>query len=101
MDQGTFVGNYSDAFSIGYDISKEQVSYSNKNYGSSFKKFTSSIEIIESNKPYHIITVLGLIEFMEDGEILKLIEYLKSLLSEDGKIVLTTPNYNFFSKKGY
>ena len=53
--------------------------YSNK-IRSSFKKFTSSIEIIESNKPYHIITVLGLIEFMEDGEILKLIEYLKSLL---------------------
>ena len=41
-----------------------------------------------------MITILGLIEFISDYEIIDLVKTLGKNLNDSGKIILTTPNYS-------
>ena len=41
-----------------------------------------------------MITILGLIEFISDDEIIDLVKTLGKNLNDSGKIILTTPNYS-------
>lgn len=96
---GTLIGKYSKSNSIGIDISESQIRYANSVYGNvgnfySLKQFDN----LDSNKKYDVITVIGLLEFITDDEIYNLINKLKSLLKNNGKIIMTTPNYNFFMR---
>jgi len=109
---GTFIGNYLNCNSLGYDISKNQIDYANRKYSNKFKNFSTSKEDIIKNGPYDIITVLGLIEFLDGKEINNEINFLLNNLTTSGRIIFTTPNYgglmyfiekisNFFNEVSY
>lgn len=91
---GTFNGLYFKKLSIGYDISRKQINYANKKYSSLNLIFTNNKSEVNLNAPFESITVIGLIEFLTDSEIIDEIDYLYELLTTNGKLILTTPNYN-------
>lgn len=91
---GTFIGNYLYDNSLGVDISPIQIEYAKQNYSNNefiniqdFKNF--------ENEKFDIITILGLLEFLQYDETIKLLKFLKSKLKKGGKIIITTPNFTF------
>tara|TARA_B100001996_G_scaffold356656_1_gene320089 strand:- start:44 stop:763 length:720 start_codon:yes stop_codon:yes gene_type:complete len=96
---GTLIGLYSEANSTGIDLSENQIIYANKNYGDKGNFYSlDNFDIQEHNTQYEIITILGLIEFLNHDEIKDLINKLEECLVAGGKIVLTTPNFGGFMK---
>lgn len=93
---GTFLGQYINKESVGYDTSEKQVQYAKVNYPN--HKFTWDLKEVENNCPYDSISVIGLIEFLSDEEISGLIKNLKSMLKPGGVIIFTTPNFNLSMK---
>lgn len=91
---GTFNGLYFKKLSCGYDISRQQIEYASKNYSSFNSIFTNNKTEVNQNAPFESITVIGLIEFLTDSEIIDEINYLYELLTTEGKLIITTPNYN-------
>ena len=91
---GTFSGIFLETNSIGVDISDAQIKYANQTYGKK-DKFLSLEEFNKtmSNKKFDVVTVLGLFEFIDDDEVIKLVDKLHELLNEGGKLIATTPNY--------
>jgi len=96
---GTLIGKYSNSISTGVDISKKQIEYAKKNY---FEKgtflTTNEFNFEDYEDQYDVITLLGLIEFLNNDEINNLFVKLNKLLKNDGKIVLTTPNFSGIMK---
>jgi len=92
---GTLIGLYSESKSVGYDVSKLQIEYANKKYKNHNSEFTFDEKKIFKRK-YDVITIMGLFEYLEDREILNLLNKFKDSLSKNGKIIITTPNYNSF-----
>ena len=90
---GTFIGKYLNTKSLGYDISKNQIDYANSKYSNKFKNFSISKKDVIKNGPYDVITVIGLIEFLNYKDINKEINFLLDNLTGSGKIIFTTPNY--------
>ena len=91
---GTFIGNYSEINSIGFDISKVQIDYANKKYGTKFAfNIIPEGGLKNFKNKFDAITMIELIEHLNDQQILKILDELYSLLETDGKIVLTTPNF--------
>ena len=90
---GTFIGNYLDCTSIGYDIAENQITYANNKYSSERKIFTSDKNMLSKDKPFDIITVMGLIEVLTEEEFESELNLLLSILKPEGKIVFVTPNY--------
>ncbi len=91
---GSFTGRYIAINSLGFDISLNQINYAKTKF--SDKKncnFVNEKSKIIQEAPFDTITVLGLIEFLEDAEVVNLIDELYSLLNHNGKLILTTPNY--------
>lgn len=89
---GTLIGLFSNSNSTGIDIAAKQIEYANLNYSNKgvFKKI-NDYEL--NNKKFDVITILGLIEFISDDEIIDLLKTLGKNLNDSGKIILTTPNY--------
>lgn len=92
---GTLIGLYSQSNSIGYDYAKLQIEYANNKYKNYDSEFTFDEKKI-FNRKYDVITIMGLFEYLEDIEILNLLNKFKDSLSKNGKIIITTPNYNSF-----
>ena len=90
---GTLIGLYSHANSTGYDIAKLQIEYANSKYKNNKSEFTYDESNI-FNKKYDVVTIMGLFEYLEEKDILNLLKKLKNSLSQNGKIIITTPNYN-------
>lgn len=91
---GTLIGLTYNDNSIGIDISSNQIKYANDKYSNNGKFY--SLEEIDFNKfsnMFDIVTILGLIEFLEDNEISELMKTIDKILKINGKIVLTTPNF--------
>ena len=91
---GTLIGNYLNLESIGLDISKKQISFPSKKY----KDKGLFLDIDRFNfkdyeKKFSTITILGLLEFMNEEDIISLLNKLNSLLIEDGELIFTTPNF--------
>ena len=91
---GSFIGNYLSLTSIGVDISYNQISYAKNNYN----KFGEFYTLEEFNydkyeKYFDYITVIGLLEYLNEDETVALLDKLYLILKENGKIILTTPNY--------
>jgi len=91
---GTLIGLYSNSNSLGLDIAAKQIEYANSKYLNKGKfKIISDYKFIE-NENFDVITILGLIEFINDDEARDLILTLEKNLNNSGKIILTTPNYS-------
>lgn len=90
---GTFIGMFFHKKCVGYDISRLQIKYANSKYKNRKFIFTDNKEMIQEMGPYESITILGLIEFLNDAEIINLLNEMYDLLLPDGQLVLTTPNY--------
>tara|TARA_B100001996_G_C18636547_1_gene583905 strand:- start:89 stop:802 length:714 start_codon:yes stop_codon:yes gene_type:complete len=94
---GTFIGNYSEIESVGVDISEIQIEYAKKKYGDRFLFRKVGDEELENlNYKFDCITMIELIEHLNDDEIIKILDKLYELLDSGGKIVLTTPNFRSF-----
>lgn len=92
---GTFIGKYIKTESVGIDIAEPQIEYAKSIYGSdnifvNLKSFNHS----QLDKKFDVITVLGLLEFLSEHEILDLIKKLNSMLNKNGRIILTVPCFS-------
>lgn len=91
---GTFIGIYSNGKSIGTDISAKQINYAKNKYATKGKFiYFEEFNYISYQNQFDVITILGLIEFLRDNEIIDLLNKLYTCLKPSGKIILTTPNY--------
>ena len=94
---GTLIGLFSKANSTGIDISNNQIIYAKDQYGGKGNFYSlADFQIQQHHNEYEIITVLGLIEFLNNDEITELITKLEKCLVVGGRIVLTTPNFGGF-----
>lgn len=89
---GFFINYCRNEESIGVDISINQINYAKETYPKYNFYHLSEFDISDFG-PFETITILGLIEYLSDDEIHKLIKILLSNLKQGGKIILTTPNY--------
>ena len=91
---GTLIGLYSEAQSVGFDISERQIHYANTKYNQKANFYLSSELNFEKNlNKYDVITVLGLLEFLDNKKNIEIINNLHTLLKPNGKLILTTPNF--------
>lgn len=92
---GTFIGNFLDNRSIGLDISNNQINYAKNTYNSLSNQFYVKDMNNEFNDEarYDVITLLEFIEHISSEEVNSLILKCKNKLNENGKIIITTPNY--------
>ena len=91
---GTLIGLYSEAVSIGFDISQRQINYANKKYRQKANFYlTTELDFRKNKNKYDVITVLGLLEFLDKKENIEIINNLYGLLKPNGKLILTTPNF--------
>tara|TARA_A100001015_G_scaffold297117_1_gene378225 strand:+ start:1124 stop:1846 length:723 start_codon:yes stop_codon:yes gene_type:complete len=90
---GTFIGKYLYNNSLGVDISNNQISYAKNEYGNTIYKTTHEFDLEKNKNKYDVITVIGLLEFLDNKESLELIDSLYPLLKENGEILFTTPNF--------
>ena len=93
---GTLIGNYLDIESIGIDISRKQIEFASKKY----KDKGLFVEIDKFNfqnyeKQFKTVTILGLLEFLNEEDITLLLNNIYNLLDDGGELVLTTPNFKF------
>ena len=92
---GTFINFYGNRTSVGVDLAIKQINYANKTYGNkNIFKTLDEFNYQQYENKFNVITVLGLIEFIDQDEFLKLIKNLKSMLCPGGEIIFTTPNFS-------
>ena len=85
---GTFIGLYLYKNSQGVDISDGQIQFAKNNYGDK-GKFITVTEFLESmKKKYDKITVLGLLEFLEDEDNFEILKNLYNRLNKNGQLYL-------------
>tara|TARA_B100001250_G_scaffold349968_1_gene321450 strand:- start:162 stop:875 length:714 start_codon:yes stop_codon:yes gene_type:complete len=91
---GTLIGRYTKARSIGVDLSHNQIDYAVQNYHHSGDFIPlDNFHFRENQDSFDVITALGLFEYLSDEEILNLLDEFYFMLKENGKIIITTPNY--------
>jgi len=91
---GSLIGLYSESSSVGFDISENQINYAKSKYQDKGNFYTiDKLDLSVNHEKYDVITVLGLLEFLDTEENLKIINNLYNLLKPRGKLLLTTPNF--------
>lgn len=96
---GTLIGLFSQSQSIGVDISEKQIKFANKKYSHKGEfKLVNNFDFSKNLNKFDVVTVLGLIEFLNVDEVIELISKIKQTLKPGGRIVLTTPNFSGFMK---
>ncbi len=97
---GTFLGHYiKKETSVGVDISKSQILYAKekyKNSGSFFALDEFKFEDYENH--FDTITCLGLFEFISIEEADYFLEKFKYCLKDNGKIIISTPNFKLIMR---
>ena len=92
---GTLIGKYSEANSLGVDLAESQIKYAVNKYGDKGNFLTKENFIFNNYENYFdIVTVLGLIEFLNDREIEQFLDNAYLSLKKGGKLIVTTPNFN-------
>ena len=92
---GTFIGKYLSSRSIGVDISKLQIDYARNKYGSIGEFYTNeNFEMNNYDEEFDVVTVIGLLEFINEEQTVKLLNRLNSVTKPGGRLYFTTPNYN-------
>lgn len=94
---GTFIGSLPTHInSIGIDVSQPQIEYASRRYGSPSKVFLTTGEgqsVIQPNS-FDIVTVIELIEHLEQKEVQDLLINAYSALKPTGRIIVSTPDYD-------
>ncbi len=91
---GTFISLLDNKFVAGIDISDKQIKYAKKIYGSKQKKFYSYKKTIPFKpKTFDSVSLVELIEHLNDNQIDNLMKQIHIVLKKEGKIYITTPNY--------
>ncbi len=94
---GTFIGHYCKGRkSIGVDVSSEQIQFAQKKYitdDHSFFHLNETQTLPFDDAHFDCITIIELIEHLEDEMLKKLFNEIKRVLRPGGRLVLTTPNY--------
>lgn len=93
---GTFIGQYLEKKSIGVDIAPLQIDYAKQKYGQHKFLLIDDFNISNNEESFDTISVLGLLEFLTLKDSKLLLKQLSKLLSSEGKLILTTPNYSLF-----
>ena len=90
---GTFIGNYLDGVDcLGIDFSAPQIDYANRRYGTAAHRFSTQ-SLAGLDACFDAITMIELIEHLPPAEARRLLAEARWLLSPDGRLVVTTPNY--------
>ena len=80
---GTLVGLFSQTKSIGVDISEKQIKFANKNYSHKGEfKLVNNFDFSKILNKFDVVTVLGLLEFLNEDEIIDLISKLIKHLNQ-------------------
>lgn len=97
---GTFLGHFvKKETSIGVDISETQISYAKEKYRNSGSFFTLNEFKFEDYENYFdTITCLGLFEFISKKEADYYLEKFKFCLKDNGKIIISTPNFKLIMR---
>lgn len=91
---GSLVGIYVNSNSICVDISSKQINYGKEKYGDKAEFYKLENFNFDNYQNYfEVITVLGLLEFINKNESIQLINNLYNVLKPGGKIILTTVNF--------
>ena len=91
---GTFIGRYLYGNSVGVDIAASQINYATENFGKNNSFYSlNEFKKLNSSK-FDIVTILGLIEFLNDDQVNQLLEDIKNLIKTKGRVVITTPNFS-------
>ena len=91
---GTFIGKFTNAKSIGVDLSGQQIKYASTTYQNEGDFYTlQDFNIKDYEGKFDVVTVLGLLEFIDSRDAEQLIDNLLKLIKQDGKIIFSTPNY--------
>ncbi len=91
---GTFIGLLKKTKSIGIDISSNQIGYAKENYKKKNKSFyIYKKQIPLKDKSVDVISLVELIEHLNDKDLSLLLNECKRVLKKNGKILFTTPNY--------
>ena len=81
---GTLIGKYlQNEYSIGIDIANDQIEYANKRYSNEGKFLNiRDFDFQKHNEEFDEITVLGLMEFINETEFIELIFKLRDMLNQ-------------------
>ncbi len=90
---GTFVSLLENKLTFGVDVSKNQIKYAKKKYGSKVKRFYSFKKKFPFNKKFDTISMIELIEHLTSKEIQLTLNNCHKSLKKKGEIYITTPNY--------
>ena len=91
----TYSLNHIGHHTIGIDISKNAIQYAKSSFGNYF--YLASPDNFNTNEKFDLIIATELIEHLLSP--MKFISFCINLLNDGGKIVLTTPNRDYLSKK--
>jgi 2-polyprenyl-3-methyl-5-hydroxy-6-metoxy-1,4-benzoquinol methylase len=93
---GTFVGNYLAGIDcLGTDFSAAQIQYANRRYADDSHRFSTQpiASLVESGERFDAITMIELVEHLAAADAARLFAQARELLSADGILIVTTPNY--------
>jgi 2-polyprenyl-3-methyl-5-hydroxy-6-metoxy-1,4-benzoquinol methylase len=93
---GTFIGNYlGDGEALGVDLSQAQIDYANRHYSTGSHRFSaqSIASLVEAGERFDTITMIELLEHLPPDDATALLVQARSLLSTNGTLIMTTPNY--------
>ena len=92
---GTFLGQLKNTKCYGVDTAKKQIQYAEKHYKNNKRNFLlmKKTKIPLKSKSVDSITIIELIEHLNNNEIKLLLKESHRVLKKNGKILITTPNY--------
>lgn len=93
----TYALNKTGNNAVGIDISTKAIEFAKQHFGNSYLNISVEEFAAKYDEKYDMIISTEVIEHLENPVLL--LEQLKGLLADNGKILLTTPNKDFASKK--
>ena len=93
---GTFIGNYlGNVDCLGIDVSAPQIDYANRRYGTVRHRFSTEAlaGLGDAGERFDAVTLIEVIEHLASADARGLLDEVRRLLSPQGRLVVTTPNY--------
>ena len=93
---GTFIGNYlGEVQCLGIDFSPSQIDYATRRYATATHRFSTQpiAGLVASGDRFDAITMIELVEHLAADDAARLFGQARELLSADGVLIVTTPNY--------